>query len=134
MDEESAFPKLTIGIFADVIKHDVESVICFFVFGLYPIGFPSPSPLSPTTVRVVETEWDPIRGSATRNWFEECIRKTKKLQIFCSTSVALLVYSFFRIFTIYTERVFEVPRIFNYRCPLNFRFDMSRDDHLTSLP
>ena len=98
------------------------------------LGFPAQSLYPPTTVgRVAETEWAPFRGSATQNWFEKCIRKTKKLQIFCPTSVALLVYSFFRIFAIHTERVFEVPRIFNERCTLDFRFDIPRDNNLTSL-
>ena len=31
--------------------------------------------------RVAESEWDPIRGSATQNWLEECSKKTEKLQI-----------------------------------------------------
>ena len=36
----------------------------------------------PTTVgRVAETEWGPIRGSATQNWFEKYITKINELQI-----------------------------------------------------
>ena len=46
------------------------------------LGFPSPSPLSPYHGgRGAETEWGPIRGSATQNWFEKFITKMKKLQM-----------------------------------------------------
>ena len=31
--------------------------------------------------RVAESEWGPIRGGATQSWFEECSKKTEKLQI-----------------------------------------------------
>ena len=44
--------------------------------------FPAPVPLSTYHGgRVAETEWGPFRGSATQNWFEECSKKTEKLQI-----------------------------------------------------
>ena len=35
--------------------------------------------------------------------------------------------------SIQTEYVFKVPKILNERCALNFRLDMSRDNHLTPL-
>ena len=45
------------------------------------LGFPAQFFSTYHGGRVAETEWGPSRGSATQNWFEECIRKTKKLQI-----------------------------------------------------
>ena len=46
------------------------------------LGFPAPVPLSTYHGgRVAETEWGPLRGSATQNWFKKYITKTNKLQI-----------------------------------------------------
>ena len=39
----------------------------------------------------------------------------------------------FQTFGINTKHVFEFPKIFNERCPLNFRYDMSCYNHLASL-
>ena len=50
------------------------------------LGFPAQFYCPPTTVgRVAETEWGPIRGSATQNWFEECSIKRENKNYFLFT-------------------------------------------------
>ena len=57
--------------------------------------------------------------SATRTGFKSIAQKAKKLQIFFTAT--------------HTKRGFDLPKVINERCPLDFRCDMWRDDHRTPL-